>query len=108
VLMSAGSMDMAVGELILGGFSYVDDIDIEIERDPSQRVVGIDADRVVLYADDGDDLHLPLRALSAKLHAGLDVLHALKCLAGNFLDKLVIAHSVRLLWRDCHDHLLAL
>src|SRR4051794_12512706 len=95
--MPARPVNMAVGEFILGGFPYVDNVHIEIKRDSSQRMICINADRVALYADDCDDLRLSLRALGAELHAGLDVLDALKCLAGDFLDELVVALAVGLL-----------
>src|SRR5437667_380931 len=45
--MSARSVDVAVGELLLGRVADADDGDVEVERCASQRMVGVDGDGFV-------------------------------------------------------------
>lgn len=77
MMMSAGAMNMAVGDFLGTGFAHLDDFDGEMQGFSGQRMIAVDGDFVLVdLGDDHGDRALP--GLRLELHADGEVVDALK------------------------------
>ncbi len=93
MVMTASTVHMAMFELFCRGVAYIGYFDGEMQRLAGQRMVAVDEYGIAL--DLGHrNVDLALRATTLKLHAGLNVLDALKGILGHFLDQLIVLDAV--------------
>ena len=102
MVMTTFTMHMTVRQLFFGGGANVGDIDLEMQRLAGQRMVAVNMHLFVIDMRHGD-IDNALWAMPLELHAGLDILHALECVARHFLDQFGMMFAIA--FRGGHVHL---
>ena len=87
MVMTAFTVDVAVGHFFLGGVADSNDLHLEVQALTSQRVVAVDSHVVAVQIADGDDLHLAVRSGCVELHAHFQLINAFEHAAAQGADQ---------------------
>jgi hypothetical protein len=96
VVVTTRAMHMAMFEFDLLGLTYTHDLDIEIQLDSGQRMIGIDLDRLLIGIDNRDSNHLAIGPLGMEHHTRIDLFTFGKHFARYIFNTIVIAQAVGL------------
>lgn len=98
---TAALVDVAVGDFFFSRRANFLDRHVEVQVLARERVVAVDSDFVAFDFDDADR-DRPLIGARLKLHAGLEIFHALETVLGHDLLKRGIWLAVAVGWSDAH------